>query len=329
MSEILVSFIIPAYNAAPYLKACIDSIYSLDLKGHDKEVIVVNDGSTDDTMEVLRLCKTRYPDLRLLSQENQGLSVSRNNAIDVAQGKYLCFVDADDELDCCCNVTMLLKVLEKGSIDVVGIDILQIEANGKRTPYRRYVPIYNKEYAPAREFMRGRNLFPCAWSYLYRREFIEAKGLRFMPGVFHEDEDFSVRTFAMASSFIALRIPLYVRMVREESITTTNNAEKQQRKLRDILKILSHLDEFAQEKEEYRECMRCKMDYIVVDMLRTMMRQSHGKGFEKEMIMALRRMKRFPLSWRWNIKYALFNIYTRLKYIYLICNLVLLYQYIM
>lgn len=314
MSEILISFIVPAYNAAPYLKACVDSVYSLDLKGHDKEVIVVNDGSTDTTADVAEQCKKHHPDLQILTQENKGLSVSRNNALEMAKGRYICFVDADDELDSHCDAGELLTVLKEGRIDIVGIDIIQQERDGTRSPYRRYVPIYNKEYAPAREFMRGRNLFPSACSYLYRREFIKTKGVRFMPGVYHEDEDFSVRIFVLASSFLALRIPLYVRMVREESITTTTDRGKQQRKLRDILEILRSLDAFSAGNEEYRKCMAYKMDYIVVDMLRTMMRQSHGKKFEKKMIAALQQMKRFPLPWHWNIKYFLFNIYTRLKY---------------
>jgi len=315
MSEILISFIIPAYNAAPYLKACVDSVYSLDLKGHDREVIVVNDGSTDATADVAEQCKKRHPDLQILTQENKGLSVSRNNALEMAKGRYICFVDADDELDANCDTGELLTVLKEGRIDIVGIDIIQQETDGTCSPYRRYVPIYNKVYAPAREFMRNRNLFPSAWSYLYRREFIETKGMRFMPGVYHEDEDFSVRIFVLASSFLALRIPLYVRMVREESITTTTDRGKQQRKLRDILEVLRNLDAFSAGNEEYRKCMACKMDYIVVDMLRTMMRQSHEKKFEKEMIAALQQMKRFPLPWHWNIKYILFNAYTRLKYV--------------
>ncbi len=315
MSEILISFIIPAYNAAPYLKACVDSVYSLDLKGHDREVIVVNDGSTDATADVAEQCKKHHPDLQILTQENKGLSVSRNYALELARGRYACFVDADDELDAHCDTEELLTVLKEGRIDIVGIDIIQQEPDGKRRPYRRYVPIYDKVYAPAREFMRGRNLFPSACSYLYRREFIEARGMHFMPGVYHEDEDFSVRIFALASSFLALRLPWYVRIVREESITTTTDRGKQQRKLRDILEVLRNLDAFSAGNKEYRKCMAYKMDYIVVDMLRTMMQQSHEKKFEREMIEALQQMKRFPLPWHWNIKYILFNVYTRLKYL--------------
>lgn len=313
MSRILITFIIPAYNAAPYLQACVDSVYSLDLGGHDREVIVVDDGSIDDTEEVMEHCKMLHPDLRTVTTDNHGPGAARNVAMDMASGEYVCFVDADDELDYECDIRPLLSLLEKGETDVIGIDCEQVDMDGLRAPYRRYTPIYNKVYAPGKEFMRGRNLFPCVWSYLYRRQFLETARLRFMPGVYHEDDEFVVRTFAQAETFVALDLPLYIRVLRSESITTTTDPEKQQKKLRDILKVLKALDDFAGKDEELRRCMSCKMDYIVVDMLLTMMHQKHPKAFKKEIINALRAMKRFPMRWRWEWKYMVFNVYTRIR----------------
>lgn len=315
MTEKLISFIIPAYNAAPYLQACIDSVYSLDLKGHDREVFVVNDGSEDDTEEVLWHCKKMHPDMNVMTKKNGGPGMARNVALFLATGRYVCFVDADDELDYECDIQPLLTLLEEGKKDIIGIDCEQVGMDGIRAPYRRYTPIYNKVYAPAREFMRGRNIFPCAVTYLYRNEFLKANKLYFMPDVYHEDDDFVVKTFALAESFIALDLPLYVRVLRSESITTTTDPEKQRKKLRDIVEVLKSLDDFGgRGDEERRRCMRCKMDYIVVDMLLTMMHQKHPKAFQKEIISALRTMQRFPMRWRWEWKYMAFNIYTRNRY---------------
>lgn len=314
MSEILITFIIPAYNAAPYLQACIDSVYSLDLKGHDREVIVVNDGSTDGTEEVLEWCKEQHPSLNVIQRDNGGLSIARNDALHQAHGRYICFVDADDELDYECNIQSLLSLLEKGDADIIGIDCKQVDMDGRRTPYRRYIPIYNKVYTPAREFMRGRNLFPCVWSYLFRHEFLTSHDLYFKSGVYHEDEEFVTRAFSLARTFVALDIPLYVRVLRSESITTTTNSEKQQRMLRDILKVLKSLEQFGSQNKEIYRCMSCKLDYIVVDMLLTLMRQKHPKAFQKEIISALSAMGRFPMRWRWELKYMAFNIYTRIRF---------------
>lgn len=318
MSQPLVTFIIPAYNVARYLRQCIDSVYRLDLSGHEREVIVVDDGSTDNTDEVLSRCREVYDTLQTIRQSNCGLSVARNNAMDIATGKYICFVDADDFLvadnggvAASGTLSVLVKAMESGRNDIIGVDLLQRDKNGRQLPYRRYVPIYNKVYAPAVLFMQGRNLFPCVWAYIFRREFVEREGLRFRPSVYHEDEDFTVKAFVLGGSFVALPVCWYVRRLRQGSITTTVDRSIQQRRLRDVLKILSGLDVFFERNAGSEAYARCKMDYLVVDLLRVMLRQRHPKVFRREIVSALRGMGRFPLRWRWEPKYILFNLLTR------------------
>ncbi len=315
MQEVLITFIIPAYNAAPYVKACIESVFTLDLQGYGREVIVVNDGSTDATTEVLEQCRSEHPALISIEQENLGPSMARNIAMDRAQGKYICFVDADDRLDCECDTTSLLSAINDDGIDIIGINTRQTDLTGRTAPYRRYVPIYNKVYAPAREFMRGRNIFPCAVANLYRRAFLEEEHLRFMPSVYHEDDDFTTRAFALAHTFIALDMDMYVRLLREGSITTTNDRQMQKRKLRDVMKIMTGLDAFAAEDAERQCCMERKMDYLAIDALRILLRQKHEKAFQKEIIRSLKATGRFPLHWRWEIKHMAFNLFTRLYFL--------------
>lgn len=298
-----ISFIIPAYNAGQYLNDCLDSIYCLDLKGNRREVLVVNDGSTDDTPTVLQHYQKKHPDLIVISQENKGLSMARNIAMDKASGDYLCFVDADDILvdD---GIESLLHCMEKG-IDIIGINIREVTTQGKEHPYRRYSYIYNKVYRKAEEFMRGRNLMPCAVAYLYRREFINTQQLRFLPAIYHEDEEFTPRVFAAGDSFMAADSNLYRRIVREDSITTTTDTLKQQTKLRDAVSILKRLDGMKIESMQY------KLDYLAVDCLRTLMNQKHSAAFRKEIITRMKTIGYYPLHWHWNIKYICFNILTR------------------
>lgn len=312
MQNPLITFIIPAYNAASYVETCIESVFRIDLHGRNREVIAVNDGSTDSTPEVLRRCRHAHPTLRLLEQENMGLSMARNNAMAMAQGEYICFVDADDILDSTCPTEDIMVAMEDNAIDIIGISCRQTETDGRTAHYRRYVPEYNRVYTPAREFMRGKNLFPCAYAYLFRREFLQKEQLEFMPFTLHEDEDFTTRAFALADSFMAIDAEWYVRMVREESITTTKDKEKQKQKLRDVVKIIASLDNFAAANTVRKDCMACKMDYLVVDTLRLLLRQRHDIAFRKEILHTLKAMGRFPLRWRWNAKYIVFNLFTRL-----------------
>lgn len=312
MSTPLISFIIPAYNAASYLKACIDSVYAVDMKGHEREVIIVNDGSTDNTSEVLSQCLSEHNGLRILTHNNQGLSLARNNGMAIANGRYICFVDADDTVNANCDTAAVISAMQQPSTDIIGIDCRQTTDGGAPRPYRRYVPIYNKVYRPAREFMRGKNLMPCAWAYIYRRRFLEDKQLHFLPHTLHEDEDFTPRVFALADSFVAVRADWYTRIVRKESLTTTTDNERQRQMLRDMVRILASLDAFATEDTERKACMERKLDYLAVDTLRLLLRQRHGATFRKEITAALKAINRYPLRWRWECKYILFNLLTRL-----------------
>ena len=90
----LISVIVPVYNAQKTLARCLESISNQTFR--DLEIIVVNDGSSDDSEKIC--CQFQDARLRLISQSNQGVSQARNTGIDYAEGKFLCFVDADDYL---------------------------------------------------------------------------------------------------------------------------------------------------------------------------------------------------------------------------------------
>ena len=92
-----VSIIVPVYNVEKYLKKCLDSLINQTLK--DIEIICINDGSTDKSLEILEAYKNRDSRIILLNQENSGQSVARNRGIEIAKGEYLGFVDPDDWID--------------------------------------------------------------------------------------------------------------------------------------------------------------------------------------------------------------------------------------
>lgn len=89
-----VSVIVPVYNVEKYLEECLDSVLNQTFR--DYEVICVNDGSTDSSAEILNDYATKYPRIRIINQENQGLSMARNNGVDAAKGEYIYFLDSDD-----------------------------------------------------------------------------------------------------------------------------------------------------------------------------------------------------------------------------------------
>lgn len=111
-----ISIIVPTYNNEKYLVRCLDSLFNQDYK--DIEVVVVNDGSSDDSLKILNQYNDKYSNMLLINQENSGVSTARNNGIKAATGEYLMFVDGDDwiELD---MISSMMKYMENYNADVV------------------------------------------------------------------------------------------------------------------------------------------------------------------------------------------------------------------
>ena len=99
MSNVLLTYIVPVYNTAPYLPKCLQSLVNQGLQPDEYEVIAVDDGSKDDSREVIEAFAKDHPQVRLVTQANAGVSAARNKALDLAQGRYVQFVDSDDYLE--------------------------------------------------------------------------------------------------------------------------------------------------------------------------------------------------------------------------------------
>ena len=93
-----ISFIIPLYNCEQYIQKCIESILSLPIPNSEKEILVVDDGSVDRGAEITQLFSQNHPEVRLIQQTNKGASTARNRGLEEAQGKWVWFVDADDQV---------------------------------------------------------------------------------------------------------------------------------------------------------------------------------------------------------------------------------------
>lgn len=111
------SIIIPCYNTAMWLEECLDSVIGQKYK--DWEIIVINDGSTDNTSDIIRIYAQRDARIKVINQENQGVSVARNKAIQNAEGEYLMFLDSDDWYKDEMCLEQIAEILGNGNVDIV------------------------------------------------------------------------------------------------------------------------------------------------------------------------------------------------------------------
>lgn len=187
MSAPLLSLVVPVYNVAPYLTRCLESLAALTPPAD--EIIVVDDGSTDDCPRILAEFAPRLPRMRVIRQENGGLSAARNTGLDVATGKYLAFVDSDDFVSPDAYAEAL-RMAEEDRLDMVLLNA-NYHFESRQADYAIYTDTEPTGIVPGREWLGGRlrtgRFLHMVWMHLYRRDFIESHAYRFVPRLIHED----------------------------------------------------------------------------------------------------------------------------------------------
>lgn len=226
------------------------SIYNQNISEDVFEVIIVNDGTPDKSIEKISPIIAKKTNTKIINQKNQGLSIARNNGLKLAKGEYVWFVDSDDSL-LPGSIEKVLTVLEghKG-IDVIATVLLQKkESNGAIAI--EYTPDYSVR--TGREYMfRGNNL-GASQRYILRRNFLLDNNLFFMPNVYHEDGEFGHKMMYLAKSVYVMPEPVYCYLLRSSgSIMSTRKMKMNY----DLIAIYKELEGFCKSKVEERDKIR-------------------------------------------------------------------------
>ncbi len=220
-----ISFIIPCYNVEKYISECLDSILNQNFT--DFEILCINDGSTDSTLEILD--KYRKNDVRILviDQDNQGQSVARNVGIEQAHGEWIWFVDSDDciEENCLYRISELIHDNEIDLISFMNSYIFETEEFERSTDkvhrYGEYKLIYNGTELYS-EFKKNNEWYVAPWRYVINTKFLRNSTIKFYPGIFAEDMLFSTDMFFSAKSILVSKESFYKYRVRENSTLTSS-----------------------------------------------------------------------------------------------------------
>ena len=244
---LLLSIIVPVYNVEKYIRPCLESIFHQGLNENAFEVIIVNDGTKDQSMEMIQDIINLHSNITVINQENQGLSVARNNGIAAAKGEYIMLPDSDDLL----IENSLKPLLEKASetkVDLVVADFInmtdeEIEQNKDR-PLQKTVFNY-REKTGEELLLQDLNPYQCyVWRTLFRREFLIKNNLTFVPGIYIQDVPFTHECYLKANKCIKTSWLLNIYRKGLESATFSFNKKKAKDYCTAIAKTweLTHLD---------------------------------------------------------------------------------------
>lgn len=231
MNSIKVSVVIPVYNTAEYLTEAINSILIQSL--HDIEIIAVNDGSEDNSLQILKQLALVDSRLKVISfDRNVGVSVCRNKGIEAANGEFLYLFDSDDILSNDC-LELCYQKLSESTYDFIifdGVSFYQEGTNTGFSPnYERTKYLKNNSYSGKQilQELQKHKAYSCSVCLCFIRvEYLKKLGLRFYPGVLYEDVLFSIILYLSAKKVGFVNRSFFQRRIRPNSTMTSSISQK-------------------------------------------------------------------------------------------------------
>jgi len=254
-NNILFSIIIPVYNVQAYIRDCIESI--LKQKCRDYEIILVDDGSTDESGKLCDEYAYKYQKIQVIHQSNQGLSGARNTGIQNAKGKYLIYLDSDDMMAQNALSNLSKVIYEQNEPSIIISRRLTYESIKNITTECRYyfdtTELSKLNIAHAYSAIQALpDMWMGAWIFTTKRTYILEKKFYFYPSIFHEDEEWVPKIFLNADTIGYNNNCIYINRVdRVGSITSTLNIKREFDKLM-IIELLR--DEFTVNKYSIEIC---------------------------------------------------------------------------
>lgn len=232
-----ITVVVPSFNNADHIDRAVRSAFAL--KSVSMEVIIVDDGSTDNTVPVVQCLQREFPNLIYVWKPNGGLSSARNFGISSAQGRYIVLLDADDEL-----ISADLKpVITEGS-DMARIGVEEVGLDGAISTNTAAGPVMRGIDFMLNAF-RLKSFYTPSCAYIYKRDWLIQKNVTFTEGLIHEDMLFSVQALMQASSVTSAPVTLYRYYRRAGSITTSTLEGNYRRRVTSLGKIVSELISIA------------------------------------------------------------------------------------
>lgn len=293
----LVTFIVTYYNLpVQMLCQCLDSIMALSLNRSEREVIVIDDGSDDSPLSKLDAYKD---DVIYVRQPNAGLSEARNRGIVMASGQYLQFVDADD---------YLVKAPYEHCIDIVRqkqpeVVLFDFTDNDESAT----ADFTTEDMRSGAEYLAHSNLKATACCYLFKRTILGM--LRFTPGIFHEDEEFTPLLLLRAETIYSSDAKAYFYRKRSSSITNDTNLRRTVKRLNDSLQVIDKLSMMADVMPpNERMALQRRVAQLTMDYIYNIIMQTRNRHYLERKLIVLRRKGLFPLPDRnYSKKYVWFR----------------------
>ena len=216
----LLSIIIPVYNVERYIRRCIESCLEQEIESINYEIIIVNDGTLDKSMDIVIKIINTYDNIRIVNKTNGGLSSARNAVLKMAQGEYLWFVDSDDWINNCLN-TLVQLARSNPEPDIFAFNTSTYTEDGTYIKTIRRNLDNNCTYDGLQLFRSLKFPYSAVQFYIFKKKFLNDYSLFFKEGALYDDWQFIIRAFVAMNGCYYSDITTYNYRLRNNSISTS------------------------------------------------------------------------------------------------------------
>lgn len=315
------SIIVPAYNVEKYIGQCLNTLVEQGLSVDEYEIIVVNDGSSDKTGDIVKAYAQKYSQIHLCFQENKGISAARNKGLSLAKGMYVCFVDSDDFL-AVNKLGVLVNIALKKDLQVLTYGIFRgyedVVSQYFKSDVVKNSNIEVEDVQTGIEYIGRHNYNNGVWWYLIQHQFLKDINLTFIDGRLGEDGMFSMELFLRVDRVSAVNVCVYGYIIRPNSIITTRTIRHMQKVADDYRYVIDHLTKliFHYKSIMTDACYKrvtCRRDSYIFFLLIRLLRMNVSIEIIDNVLNDLRNKKVYPfgnlsLDYR-SFKYAYFVIF--------------------
>jgi len=241
----LLSLVIPVYNVEEYLESCIDSVLSQNDK--DLEIICVNDGSTDSSRDILRRYEKKVYNMRIIDQENKGLSGARNEGILNAKGKWVMFLDSDDKLEDDFVKALIPFLRSNNDCDLVEYEYKTIYPNGAIRRNCNFFKVKTLNMSGTEVFnnkIKTNTFYFSAWNKVLKKDFLINNEIFFREGVLYEDIEFSTKAINIAENIKFLNEVGTIYYKRNSGTITTTKSKRNLERMNSYARMIDFLYDY-------------------------------------------------------------------------------------
>lgn len=235
------SIVIPVYNVETFVGTCLDSILNQNLDPENYEILVINDGSTDDSLKIVENYAEKNVQIKVFTIENGGAGKARNYGMAQAKGKYLYFIDSDDYLMPHC-LNFIVETCENHDLDILTFKTQRCRTTSIKPKYNskkiRQKELLNSnmlsEVLSGEDYVASLEYRNEVWWYVINRGFLEGLGVKFEEGSYLEDAIFTIRIFLKAQRMAYLNLEAHRYRIAPESVLNNRDPVHYNKLIKDM-----------------------------------------------------------------------------------------------